>query len=81
MDIVSVLKSIPKPQAEIAKRLGVTQPTVSRWSSGDLTIDKRTEIAIRALAGEMPEPPACHGADAAASPPDEKPNHPDSLAA
>ena len=38
-------------QARLASALGVTVTTVSRWETGQRAIDKRTEIAIRAVFG------------------------------
>lgn len=42
-------------QTELADKLGLHQTTISRFETGDLPLDKRTELAIEALrsAGEQ----------------------------
>ena len=49
MDISSYRKDLNLSQADLAVRLGVTQSTVSRWETGELKIDKRTELSLDAL--------------------------------
>lgn len=36
-------------QAELAVKLGVHQTTISRFETGDLPVDERTELALDAL--------------------------------
>lgn len=36
-------------QAELAERLGVHQATISRFETGELPLDRRTELALLAL--------------------------------
>lgn len=37
------------PQHTMAKRLGLTQPSISKMENGTLKIDRRTSLAIDAL--------------------------------
>ena len=36
-------------QTELASKLGVTQGTISRFETGDLPVDERTQLAVDAL--------------------------------
>lgn len=36
-------------QTELAEKLGVHQATISRFETGELPLDRRTELALRAL--------------------------------
>lgn len=49
LDIVALRKELDLTQAELAEKLGVHQTTVSRFETGDLPLDKRTELALEAL--------------------------------
>jgi transcriptional regulator with XRE-family HTH domain len=49
LDITAIRKELNLTQAEMAEKLGVTQGTISRFETGTLPIDKRTELAIEAL--------------------------------
>ena len=50
MSIVrEIRRELELSQAELAGRLGVHQTTVSRFETGELPLDKRTELALRAL--------------------------------
>ena len=51
-DVRELMKAADLNQAGLAKRLGVSQPTVSRWLKG-ATPDPAQEAAIRALMLEM----------------------------
>lgn len=49
-DIREIRKSLRMTQAELADKLGVHQATVSRLETGELPLDKRTMLAVQALA-------------------------------
>jgi transcriptional regulator with XRE-family HTH domain len=49
LDITAIRKELNLTQLELAEKLGVTQGTVSRFETGALPLDKRTELAIEAL--------------------------------
>ena len=49
MDIETTRKTIGLSQAELALALGVTQSTVSRLETGELTASERTKLALEAL--------------------------------
>jgi transcriptional regulator with XRE-family HTH domain len=49
LDIAAIRKELNLTQTELAVKLGITQGTVSRFETGTLPIDKRTELAIEAL--------------------------------
>jgi transcriptional regulator with XRE-family HTH domain len=49
LDIATIRKELNLTQTELAERLGVHQTTISRFETGDLPLDKRTELAIEAL--------------------------------
>lgn len=42
-------KQLGLSQLDLAKKLGVTQSTVSRFETGDLAVDERTKLAVEAL--------------------------------
>jgi ribosome-binding protein aMBF1 (putative translation factor) len=41
--------SLGLSQADLAAKLGVHQTTISRFETGDLPVDERTELALDAL--------------------------------
>ena len=47
--MAAIRKELKLSQAELADKLGVHQSTVSRFETGDLSLDKRTELALLAL--------------------------------
>lgn len=49
MDIRATRKALGLSQSEMAKLLGVSQPTVSRLEGPDAKVDLRTKLAIEAL--------------------------------
>jgi transcriptional regulator with XRE-family HTH domain len=49
-NIRDIRRQLGLTQTEMAKRLGLNQSTISRFENGDLPLDKRTELAIKALA-------------------------------
>lgn len=49
MDMREARKALDLSQAELAARLGVHQTTISRFETGDLEVDARTGLALRAL--------------------------------
>jgi transcriptional regulator with XRE-family HTH domain len=49
LDIPAIRKELNLTQAELGEKLGVTQGTISRFESGTLPVDKRTQLAIEAL--------------------------------
>lgn len=49
MDVREARQALNLSQTELAKKLGVTQATVSRLETGNLTPDERTKLAIEAL--------------------------------
>jgi transcriptional regulator with XRE-family HTH domain len=48
-DMRAIRKELGLSQAEMAERLGLHQTTISRFETGDLTLDRRTELAVQAL--------------------------------
>jgi len=48
-DIKAIREKLKMSQAEMADRLGVHQSTLSRFETGVLPVDKRTELAVTAL--------------------------------
>ncbi len=52
VDIKSIREAIGLSQTELADRLGVTQPVVSRFESGSRPINKRTQMAIKLMVAE-----------------------------
>ncbi|NBC37339.1 helix-turn-helix domain-containing protein [Novosphingobium sp. FSY-8] len=51
-DIQTIRSQLGLSQAEMAEQLGLHQSTISRFERGDLIPDKRTLIAVRALASK-----------------------------
>lgn len=49
IDLRSIRHDLKLSQVEMADLLGLHQTTISRFETGDLPIDKRTELAIQAL--------------------------------
>lgn len=47
--IVDALETLNLTQAALAAKLGVHQTTISRFKTGDLPLDKRTQLALDAL--------------------------------
>jgi transcriptional regulator with XRE-family HTH domain len=56
VDIRAIRKNLGLSQAELADKLGVHQTSVSRFETGDLPLDKRTELALLALESEPTQP-------------------------
>lgn len=52
VDVAELRKALKLSQAELADKLGITQSTVSRFETGALPIDRRTELALLALRKE-----------------------------
>ena len=48
-DMREIRRHLGLTQIEMAERLGVQQSTISRYERGDLTVDKRTMLALDAL--------------------------------
>lgn len=48
-EIASIRKQLGLSQAEFARRLGVTQSTVSRWETGEIPVRERDVLAARQL--------------------------------
>ena len=48
-DIRSARRELGLSQTELASKLGVTQGTISRFETGDLPVDERTQLAVDAL--------------------------------
>ena len=53
-DIRNIRRSLGLTQIAFAERLGLHQSTISRLETGEMEIDKRTRLAIRALQAECP---------------------------
>lgn len=49
LDLVAIRKELNLTQVELAEKLGVHQTTISRFETGDLPLDKRTQLALEAL--------------------------------
>lgn len=49
VDIRAIRRELKLSQVELAERLGLHQTTISRLETGDLPVDKRTELAVLAL--------------------------------
>jgi transcriptional regulator with XRE-family HTH domain len=52
VDMRTIRQGLKLSQAELADKLGLHQTTISRFETGDLPIDKRTELALLALRKE-----------------------------
>jgi transcriptional regulator with XRE-family HTH domain len=48
-DFRTIRKAMRLRQQELATLMGVTQATISRWETNDLSIDTRTATTLRAL--------------------------------
>jgi transcriptional regulator with XRE-family HTH domain len=48
-DMRAIREGLKLTQVELAERLGIHQTTVSRFETGDLALDRRTELALLAL--------------------------------
>jgi transcriptional regulator with XRE-family HTH domain len=48
-DMRTIREALKLTQVELAERLGVHQTTVSRFETGELPLDRRTELALLAL--------------------------------
>jgi len=55
-EMLQIRNKLGLSQAELAERLGLHQSTISRFERGELEADKRTILAVRALAA-LPEKP------------------------
>ena len=55
MDIRAIRKGLGLSQSELADKLGLTQPTISRFETGGLELDERTRLAVEALAMKRPK--------------------------
>jgi transcriptional regulator with XRE-family HTH domain len=53
VDIRAIRADLKLSQAELADKLGLHQTTISRFETGDLPIDKRTELAVLALQSDL----------------------------
>jgi predicted transcriptional regulator len=51
-DVRAVRHELKLSQVELAERLGVHQTTISRLETGEMPLDKRTELALLALRKE-----------------------------
>ena len=49
IDLAAIRKEMNLTQAELAEKLGLHQTTISRFETGEMQIDKRTQLAIEAL--------------------------------
>lgn len=52
IDIRTVRQQLKLSQTEFGQRLGLHQTTISRLETGELEVDRRTELAVRALQSE-----------------------------
>lgn len=52
-DMRVIRQELKLTQAELAERLGVHQATISRFETGELPLDRRTELALLALRGDQ----------------------------
>jgi transcriptional regulator with XRE-family HTH domain len=52
LDLRTIRKDLGLSQAELAEKLGLHQSAISRFETGDLRIDRRTELALAALQAE-----------------------------
>jgi DNA-binding XRE family transcriptional regulator len=63
-DIRAIRRELQLSQAELATKLGLHQTTISRFETGDLALDERTELALEALVFRA-QPDSRHGQAAA----------------
>jgi len=47
--LLTIRKKLDLTQTQLAKALGVTRSTVARWESGELAIERRTQLAVEHL--------------------------------
>lgn len=52
IDVRAVRQELKLSQAELADKLGLHQTTISRFETGDMPLDRRTELALEALRSE-----------------------------
>lgn len=48
-DVAQVRRELNLTQSQLAEKLGVSQGTVSKFETGGLPLDKRTQLALEAL--------------------------------
>ncbi len=53
--VADIRNALSLTQSALAALLGVQQSTVSRWESGKLPLDERTDLALEALAARAKE--------------------------
>jgi len=58
IDVRSIRKELKLSQAELAEKLGLHQTSISRLETGEMSVDKRTELALAALQNEALTAPA-----------------------
>ena len=56
-DVLTTRKALSLTQEELADKLGLHQSTISRLESGALPLDRRTRLALEALAASAREAP------------------------
>jgi transcriptional regulator with XRE-family HTH domain len=49
LDLAAIRKELNLTQAQLAEKLGLHQTTISRFETGEMPLDKRTELAVEAL--------------------------------
>jgi transcriptional regulator with XRE-family HTH domain len=52
LDMRAIRQELKLSQSELADKLGLHQTTISRFETGDMPMDKRTELALLALKRE-----------------------------
>lgn len=57
-DVKAIRQELKLSQAELAEKLGLHQTTISRFETGEMPLDKRTELALLALQRAAAEAPA-----------------------
>lgn len=55
VDMRAIRQEMKLSQTELADKLGLHQTTISRFETGDLPIDRRTELALLALKASKSE--------------------------
>lgn len=55
-DIRTIRHKLGLTQDQMAEKLGVTQATVSRFETGVLLVDRRTQLAVEAILLSAPRP-------------------------